>query len=345
MSSSSWSWRTPPPPPPPPPTLYAAALDHPKLLACLVVAISILMLVLNVRSRKLQKPPLARTATVYSRAKNAASAPVGLTPKQLTDMLRRVPLLNALGDPEIAAAVQSLKTQTFKAGEVIYRQDDEGKECYFMVSGECHGVKKLHTFHVDIRVTHKRHGVGTVSEVSLDPNITKVEFDKGESHGYGPASMHKLKPLEPVTPRVVEDLRFGPGDHFGERGLRKVELEPRPATITCTTDVTVLYLTMSTFMVYLTASHRISPHLDASRRVSPRLAASRRVSPHLALSWTPLSPSLHDLCFGTHLGLPSSPPRADVYGLGLTSGSPPHHPVLTCMVWDSPRAPLLTTPC
>ena len=170
------------------------------------------------------------------------------TPKQLAAMLRGVELLNALGDPEIEAAVSVLEEKTFKAGDVIYRQDDQGNDCFFMVAGECYAEQQLHTFEVGTRVAHKRHGVGTVAEVTKEPSITRVVFDAGESHRYGPASLHKLKPVATVEPKVVEVMQYRPGGHsfFGERALSRIE--PRPATIICRTDATVLRLTAATFL-------------------------------------------------------------------------------------------------
>eukprot|EP00316_Scyphosphaera_apsteinii_P007806 CAMPEP_0119346668 /NCGR_PEP_ID=MMETSP1333-20130426/108123_1 /TAXON_ID=418940 /ORGANISM="Scyphosphaera apsteinii, Strain RCC1455" /LENGTH=849 /DNA_ID=CAMNT_0007359179 /DNA_START=509 /DNA_END=3059 /DNA_ORIENTATION=- len=172
----------------------------------------------------------------------------GLTLAQLSAMLRRVDLLNALGELEIAAAAQELETQAFKAGEVIYRQDDHGGDCFFVVAGECYATKQLYTLEEGTRVIHGRRGIGTVTEVTDDPSITLVVFDQGDSHRYTPASLHKLKPVVAVEPKVLEVMQYRPGDHpfFGERALSRNE--PRPATITCRTDVTVLRLTADTFL-------------------------------------------------------------------------------------------------
>jgi hypothetical protein len=87
--------------------------------------------------------------------------------------------------------------------------------------------------------------VGTVEEVSN--GITKVVFDKGESHRYVPASLHKLKPVADVKPRLVEVGRYRADGEpaFGVRALSRVE--PRPFTATCLTDVTVLRLSSATF--------------------------------------------------------------------------------------------------
>ena len=152
--------------------------------------------------------------------------------RQLTKMLRRVELLKNLGEPEIEGCIDSLEMQKFKAGDVIFRQDDEGDPaCCFVISGEAFATMQLHTFEVGLRVNHKRHGVGTVAEVTKEPNITKVVFDKGESHRYVPASLHKLKPVEAIEPRVEEVMQYRYGGHFGERALSRIE--PRAATITC----------------------------------------------------------------------------------------------------------------
>ena len=165
-----------------------------------------------------------------------------------TSMLRQVELLKGLGDSEIASAIQALETQTFKAGEVIYRQDEQGDDCFFVVAGECYATSRLYGLGEGTRVAHKKHGEGVVAEVTTNPSITKVVFDKGESHRYTPPSLHKLKPVEAVEPRVVEVMQYTPerNNFFGERALSRVE--PRAKTITCRTDVTVLRLTAATFL-------------------------------------------------------------------------------------------------
>ena len=168
------------------------------------------------------------------------------SPAELEVMLRRVELLKALGEPEIQAAIQALETKTFKAGEVVFRQDEQGNDCFFVVAGEAVGTAQVHTFEVGTRVKHKKHGEGVVAEVTTDPSITKVVFDKGESHRYTPPSLHKLKPTAAVEPRVVVVRECRVGGHFGERALSRIE--PRPLTVTCKTDVTVLRLTAETFL-------------------------------------------------------------------------------------------------
>ena len=163
-----------------------------------------------------------------------------------TSMLRQVELLKGLGDSEIASAIQALETQTFKAGEVIYRQDEQGDDCFFVVAGECYATSRLYGLGEGTRVAHKKHGEGVVAEVTTNPSITKVVFDKGESHRYTPPSLHKLKPTAAVEPRVVVVRECRVGGHFGERALSRIE--PRPLTVTCKTDVTVLRLTAETFL-------------------------------------------------------------------------------------------------
>ena len=49
-----------------------------------------------------------------------------------------------------------------------------------------------------------------------------------------------------MEPRVVVVRECRVGDHFGERALSRIE--PRPLTVTCKTDVTVLRLTAETFL-------------------------------------------------------------------------------------------------
>jgi CRP-like cAMP-binding protein len=169
--------------------------------------------------------------------------------EQLTAMLRRVELLTALGEHEIAAAVQALEAQTYAAGDVIYRQDDDGDDrCYFVLAGECCATSEKHSLVEGTRVEHKKHGVGTVTEVTQEPSITRVEFDKGESHRYAPASLHKLKPVAKLPPKLVAAGRFSPQGQtfFGERALSRHE--PRAATVSCATDVTVVTLSAATFL-------------------------------------------------------------------------------------------------
>ena len=164
----------------------------------------------------------------------------------LIAILRKVELLKGLGESEIAGAVQALETLSFPSGHVIYHQDDPSTDCFFIESGECYATRRVHTFEEGTHVTHAKRGVGTVAEVTEEPNITRVTFDSGETHRYTPASLHKLKPVAAVEPRIVEDMQYRPGDHFGERALSRSE--PRPRTITCRTDVTVLRLTAASFL-------------------------------------------------------------------------------------------------
>jgi CRP-like cAMP-binding protein len=171
---------------------------------------------------------------------------------RLEKIIRRVELLDGLGAPEIAMAIEALEVRRYSKGDVIYRQDDQGDDCFFVDSGECYAsAQELMTLVEGTRIRHKKHGVGTVVK-DKEANITKVDFDKGESHRYVKASLHKLKPLKPGPPKVVEVRQYHEGDHFGERALsrarRGLDVEPRPATITCRTDVTVLRLTAATFI-------------------------------------------------------------------------------------------------
>ena len=94
---------------------------------------------------------------------------------------------------EVAAAIDALEEQTFRKGDVIFQQDSQGDACFFVIMGECHATAQVYTLEKGTRVTHKKHGVGQVVEVTHDPSITKVQF-AGESHRYVPASLHKLKP-------------------------------------------------------------------------------------------------------------------------------------------------------
>lgn len=226
-------FRRPPPPPPPPPSLLDSLTDAapaPEIIAALVAAFLTVVL-----------------AHVIYRFLVGDSS--GTTPEQLAAMLRRVPLLKFLGEVEMEDAVKALKTQDFKAGDVVYRQDDQGDDCFFVMAGECSGVSQQFTFEKGTRLRHQGHGVGTVTEVTKKPNITKVEFDNGEVHRYVPASLHKLKPVAAVAPHVVRVGEYRAGskhNFFGERALSRIE--PRAKTVTCTTDVTVLRLTAATFL-------------------------------------------------------------------------------------------------
>ena len=189
-------------------------------------------------------------------------------PKTVMAMLQHVELLRALGEQELAAAVKTLKVVTYKAGDVIYRQYDDGhvdgRCCYFVVHGECYATHQVHELAVGTRVMHKKHGVGTVVEVSTEPSITKVEFDKGESHRYTPPSLHKLTPVADVPPQIVAGKRYSPDEgsghviFFGERALSRSE--PRSATVTCARDATLLQLTADTFLE-LRREHDRKEHL------------------------------------------------------------------------------------
>ena len=151
--------------------------------------------------------------------------------RQLTKMLRRVELLKNLGEPEIEGCIDSLEMQKFKAGDVIFRQDDEGDPaCFFVISGEAFATMQLHTFEVGLRVNHKRHGVGTVAEVTKEPNITKVVFDKGEATATCQRRCTSSSRSRPSS-RRSRIMQYRYGGHFGERALSRIE--PRAAAITC----------------------------------------------------------------------------------------------------------------
>ena len=162
-------------------------------------------------------------------------------------MLRGVDDIAKLGEAEVAAAIDALEEQTFRKGDVIFQQDSQGDACFFVIMGECHAEAQVYTLEKGTRVTHKKHGVGQVVEVTHDPSITKVQF-AGESHRYVPASLHKLKPVDDLKPKVVDRGHYRRGDRefFGERALSRVE--PRANTVTCLTDVAVLRLPRDTFL-------------------------------------------------------------------------------------------------
>ena len=83
-----------------------------------------------------------------------------------------------LGRPATADWVEGRQNGSaqsrFAAGEVIYRQDDEGDCCYFLVAGECFATKQLHTLEPGSRVEHKKRGMGTVTEVEHDPHRPSI---------------------------------------------------------------------------------------------------------------------------------------------------------------------------
>ena len=245
MGPRRWSWKrfrclaTTPPPLAHPNTLGttigATITTHPVLFACFVIALIVAAAAALMRA-------------LSSRRRGAPSHFPELSPQRLVNMLRGVELLRALGEPEIEAAVEALEPHSFLAGDVVYRQDEQGDDCFFVIAGECYATSQLHTLVEGTRVVHKKHGVGTVEQVTKEPHITRVVFDKGESHRYVPASLHKLKPVEAVEPRVEEVAQYHPGAQcfFGERALSRVE--PRAATVACRTDVSALRLTAGTFM-------------------------------------------------------------------------------------------------
>ena len=165
------------------------------------------------------------------------------------ELLQSVEIMKTLGEIENAAAVEALETLNFKAGEVIFNQGDDGDACYFVSAGRCYASRHRHEFEEGQRVEHKKRGVGTVIEVTDDPDLTRVLFDAGDEHKYGPSSLHKLKRVDTeavIAHKIVEVAQYGPGGHFGEQALRRSEA--RAETITCRTDVTVLKLSAATFV-------------------------------------------------------------------------------------------------
>ena len=93
----------------------------------------------------------------------------------------------------------------------------------------------------------------------------RVHFDERTAsnkhvHGYTPPSLHKLKPVEKIQPKVSTVGTYkaaglmgnlsadGCRDYFGEKSLERTE--PRPATVTCKTDVTVLRLPAAKFLKF-----------------------------------------------------------------------------------------------
>ena len=171
---------------------------------------------------------------------------------RLREYLESVDDLDALGEVEIEDAVRALERVEYKAGAVVYRQGDVGEAIFFVDSGECYATIQNVSFDEGERVVHKKHGVGTVAEVTQAPVITRVVFDNGESHRYAQASLYKLKRAESAvqpTARVKEVGQYRPGSehrsYFGERSL--VRTEERALTITCRTDVKLLRLSAATF--------------------------------------------------------------------------------------------------
>ena len=171
----SWTWQgfqcVAPPPPPSMLESCVAALQTPEiLLPILVTALLIVatMAIFYAPKRRGTQPSIAVRFT----------RPPPDSRERRIAMLRDVPALRALGDPEIVAAVDALQPKTFHKGDVVYRQDSQGDDCYFVLAGECVSTSEVYTLEVGLRVNHKKHGMGTVAEVTENPQITKVVFDR-----------------------------------------------------------------------------------------------------------------------------------------------------------------------
>ena len=138
-------------------------------------------------------------------------------------------------------------------------QGDEGDAIYFIDVGEVVATIALLSFEVGARVEHKKHGAGSVAEVTTEPSITRVVFDLGKPHSYMQASLHKLRRVQGealVEPKVLEVARYRPMSgadgaqpFFGEASLLKTEPRPCNLTCTCSTDVTVRRLSAASFLL------------------------------------------------------------------------------------------------
>ena len=104
-------------PPPPPP---AGIDDVERIMWTVLVIFLVVLLIL----KKGPSEPKSSTRPKYSNCLRFI-----LTPERMTSVLRQVDLLNTLGEPEIEKVVHALEARTFKAGEVIYRQDEQGEDC------------------------------------------------------------------------------------------------------------------------------------------------------------------------------------------------------------------------
>jgi CRP-like cAMP-binding protein len=166
-----------------------------------------------------------------------------------TAVLRCIEPLKMLGEPEIVAAVQSLEKETYEAGEVIYRQDDDGEYCFLIRDGECYATSLVHTFVPGTRVEHEEHGMGVVAEDVSDSSTTRIVFQKGASRRFSHGSINELKPLAAVAREIVETARYSPKGqaYFGERALSRSDAL-RAETVTCATAVTVMRLSKWTFL-------------------------------------------------------------------------------------------------
>lgn len=143
-------------------------------------------------------------------ARNAVAALAGHSEHVLEEGMRVSHRVHGMGTVAELTAEPNLTRVAFDKGESHrYRP------------GSLHKLTRLHPYEEGARVVHKTHGAGTVAEVTDEPNMTRVVFDKGESHRYRPGSLHKLDRLHVYA----EGMRVVHRTH-GEGTVAEVIEEP-----------------------------------------------------------------------------------------------------------------------
>ncbi len=84
--------------------------------------------------------------------------------------LRELPQFSRLNDHELQVLASILHSEVFAGGDIIFREGDLGRSCYFLVKGEVEIVKSLPGGGSRVLATLQRHDVfGQISLIDSGP--------------------------------------------------------------------------------------------------------------------------------------------------------------------------------
>ena len=100
--------------------------------------------------------PPAPSSTLANIAVLSLAAMIG-SETELVPLLRCVPLFSELSEDDLAQVADVALPRSFAAGEVVFREDDEGDTCYIVRSGQARAVR-VHGDGRSLTLAHFRPG-------------------------------------------------------------------------------------------------------------------------------------------------------------------------------------------